>query len=89
MRNGPFNRLKKLDRRDGLGQKINRTRFDGSHRGGDMGMPNEDMIGSVEPSVLRRSCNSGPLSPGIRTSRRMQPGTLSLGERSNRCTAEA
>ena len=40
-----------------------------------------NMIGSVEPSSLRRSCSSGPLSPGIRTSRRMQPGTLSLGKR--------
>ena len=31
-------------------------------------------MGRVEPRSLRRSCNPGPLSPGIRTSRRMQPG---------------
>src|ERR1700738_3483184 len=42
--------------------------------------PVRNMIGSLEPSSLRRSCSSGSLSSGIRTSRGMQLGTLSLGK---------
>ena len=51
-------------------------------------MTGEEMIGRVDPSSFKRSCSSRPLSPGIRTSRRMQPSTLSLGKWSNRCTAD-
>jgi hypothetical protein len=39
---GLFNCAKKVVRCYGLGQKIIRTRFDGSHRGGDIGMPSEE-----------------------------------------------
>ena len=37
-------------------------------------------MGKVEPSSRRRPCSSGPLNPGIRTSRRTQPSSLSLGK---------
>jgi len=57
-------------------QKIFRTGLDRLHDGFDISYPETNTIGSVEPASCRRPCSSGPLSPGIRTSRRRQPDRL-------------
>ena len=50
--------------------------------------PVRKMMGRLNPRAFRRSCNSGPLMPGILISRRMQPGAAPFGRRFSSCSAE-
>src|SRR5882762_5540951 len=88
MRNRSRNCPKKIVRRYGLGQKIIRTRLDGPYRGRNIEVTTEE-YDRQQPSSLSRDWSSGPLTPGIRTSRTIQLETLSLGKRSSKCWAEA
>ena len=85
---GPFNCSKKLFRRYRLGENIFCACLDSPYRGLDIRKAVRNTIGKIEPISLKRRCSSGPLSPGIRTSSKMQPNTFSLGKELSRCWAD-
>src|SRR5215218_7711561 len=51
--------------------------------------PVKKTMGRCDPRADKRSCNSGPLKPGILMSRRTQLGPASSGSRCSNCSADA
>ena len=88
MRDRPLDRPKQIIRRYWLGQNVSRTRLDGLYRDWNIEIASEENDWQRRTESARRFCSAGPSKPGIRTSRRMQLGMLSVGKLTSKCRAE-